>query len=38
MQGKYINCYKNLAFGRKLMYKSNDIISLDLQISISPPG
>ena len=21
MQGKYINCYKNLAFGRKLMYK-----------------
>lgn len=38
MQGKYINCYKNLAFGRKLMYKFERYRQLGLADFNQPAG
>ena len=38
MQGKYINCYKNLAFGRKLMYKFERYHQLGLADFNQPAG
>ena len=38
MQGKYINCYKNLAFGGKLMYKFERYRQLGLADFNQPVG
>ena len=38
MQGKYINCYKNLAFVRKLMYKFERYRQLGLADFNQPAG